>query len=142
MRTKYETKKIVKKKLPITLKGHWEELSHESKKEVINEATDMLHERLQNMERVNEIIKNRQETYSALFLGVMLGIVGGLFSNIIHTLFLKYGTIYYISSMVVFLILIIFIIKFVQEKDNSTFRSNKDVLALLKIAEEKEKNRK
>lgn len=141
MRKKYETKKFVEKKLPIMLKGYWEKLNYESKKEMIDEATEMFHEEWQDMEEVFNTIKNRRETYFALFLGVMLGIVGGLLSNIIHTILLQYGTIYYISSVVAFLVLIVFVIKFVQDKDNSTIRSNKTLLSFLKVVKEREKNR-
>jgi len=117
---KFEIKKYIKEKYTTDpeLKKYWEKISSEGREKLVNGMTEMFYEETQN---IDLLLKKRADwiNNAILFLsGILLGVFGGLISNILHTVLLKHGRVYYLTVFIVFGIITVALYIFIRERYN------------------------
>ncbi|MDD5567434.1 MAG: hypothetical protein PHH01_04540 [Patescibacteria group bacterium] len=144
MQTREETKLFLEKKYPEIMNStgkDWDVKDDKLKERVLEGLTDYFHpivvENLESIKNTLGRVNQRRENYTFLFMGALLGIAGGLVANILHDLLKKFSLIYYIIASIIFLIVLLSSLLYINYKNNMSIQNNKILNKLLKHIENK-----
>ncbi|MDZ7798246.1 MAG: hypothetical protein U5L76_01360 [Patescibacteria group bacterium] len=103
MQTREETKSFLEKKYPEIMNStgkNWDVKDDKLKERVLERLTDYFHpiivKNLKSIENTLGRVNQRRENFTFLFIGALLGVVGGLVANILHDLLIRFSLKYYI----------------------------------------------
>lgn len=133
----------IKKRIGILLSKNeiWKKIPENKKEYVIRYFADIS---IDELDELSDIGKKRNEWATQgliLIAGILIGVVGGLASNIIHSFLEQFGLYYSIPTLIFLILLFWFIIYFI--KSEFPGNENKMYTHLVKVAKErKNKNSK
>jgi hypothetical protein len=139
---KREIEDKVRKELPKQLPETWSKLDNQGKENLIQHQTNYLHAGLTEFEDAIKDYSFKIDQMLLFLVGLFLGIVGGLLSNIVHDYLKQFGIFYIVGSIIVFIFLLFLIVQFYFENASYSLKSTKALRALQKKAIQEIEKRK